>query len=86
MKNSFVMSGLNASHDLPHDVSCTLWIDTPFASQQIVKSLAFDVLHDEKENSVGTFTEVVYINDVGMTDLSCGTCFTFEPRDSFAFL
>src|SRR5213593_1511297 len=86
MKYSLVMGCLNSGHNLPHDVYSTLRIDGAFTSQQVIKRFTFDVLHYEKKHAIGTLAEVCYIDNVGMTNRSCRSCFSFKAGYRFAFL
>src|SRR6185369_11364454 len=86
MQDTLVMRCLDACHHLAHDVCGALRVHSSFATQQIVKSLAFHVLHHKEEHTVRALSEVSDVDNVWMTNRGCGTCLTFEAGDCFTFL
>src|SRR6185503_1982364 len=66
MKDILIVGRFDARDDLAHERCCSLCIKGSFTSQEVIESLAFDVLHYEKENAVRTLTKVCDVYDVWM--------------------
>src|SRR6185503_10558088 len=72
--------------NLLHDRRRSLWTHRALATQQVKERFTLHVFHHEKEHTVSALSEIVNVNDVGMTNRCGGARFTFKTRDRFAFL
>src|SRR5688572_22395926 len=86
MQDAFVVCCFDAGDDLSHDRRRSLRRHCAFATQQVIKRFAFNVLHHEKKHAVGTLAEVSYVYDIRVPNRGGGTSLAFEARDSLAFL
>jgi hypothetical protein len=86
MQDAGFMCSVDPGYDLLHDRGRSLQTESSFTPQQLIERLAFDVLHHQKKNAIGTLTKVGHINDVWVLDGSRRTSFTFKARNCLAFL
>src|SRR6185436_4006316 len=86
MQDAFVMRGFDAGAGLPQERERTLHRNGAFAPQQLVKRLAFDKFHNEKEDAFLALAEIRNADDIRMLDRCSGTRLALEPRDRFTFL
>jgi hypothetical protein len=68
MQYAFVMSGFNSSHDLTEEGRGTMYVESAFATEELVKRFALDVFHYQEKNAFRTFPEICHIYDVGVSD------------------
>ena len=86
MQDARFVSGVDSRYDLLHDGGRALQTERALATQQLIERFSFDVLHHQKEDAVGTFSKVSYVDDVWVLDRSSGTRLALKARDRLAFL
>src|SRR6185437_4275835 len=86
MQDAFVVGGFDTRASLPQKCQRALHRNSSFAAQQLIKRLAFDVFHDEKENPFIALPKVSHADYVGMLHRGRSARFALETRDGFAFL
>src|SRR5687768_5873704 len=86
MQNAFIVRCFYTGGHLSHDRSGSLRRHSTFATEQVVQSFAFDVLHHEEEHTVRALAEVRHVDDVRVTNRRSGTRFALETCNRFAFL
>src|ERR1041385_299390 len=86
MQDSFVVRSFNAGADLFEQRMRALHSHRALASQQLIERFAFDVFHDEEEDTFFALAEVSYVDHIRMLNRCRSARFPFESRDGFAFL
>src|ERR1044072_4650877 len=86
MQNAFVGGRFYAGGNLPEQRISSLHRDSPLGPKQFVERIAIDELHDQKEDPFNAFTEISYVDNVGMLNRGRRAGFAFEGSHGFAFL
>jgi hypothetical protein len=68
MQYAFVMSGFNSGYNLTEEGGGTVYVESAFATEELVKRFALDVFHHQEKNAFRTFPEIRHIYDVGVPD------------------
>src|SRR6266542_2530549 len=80
------MRSLDAGNDLSQQGRCPMHVQSSFAAQKLIESLALDIFHYQEENAVRAFPEVRYVNNIWMANRSSGARLALEPCNCFSFL